>query len=323
MGGKGGGPLPLLTTLTRVEQKNHNGGHAGGECRPCPALSNRQHGGVTPYMATKSEVIDAANRRIGDAIRSLPDLDSSTFWEDAERRGALAPEVLVHLIRRFRAIARPRDVAEATDRLIAFAYPVVQGIVRRTLLSRPQDHEDAVCETIATMWRFIADTASAFWERNLLGALHAAAISVCRVYLAKKRTYATFSDLSQPGEDKHSDDCVSYMADDAAAHEEPQLLGRLAYERLIAGLDPSLRDVARLLVEDELSQREIAQRLQCTEKTVYNRIGRIRAHLTVTLVDDDKTGPVGPLSTFGPNTASRETGAVAAHEQPAATARCR
>jgi len=276
-------------------------------------------------MAVAHDAIDTTNRRIAAAIDALPPLDSATFWDEIERRGTLAPEVLVYLIRRFRAAGRANDVSRAADALLAFAYPVVQGIVRRTLLSRPQDHEDAICETIALMWRHIAEGVSSFWERNALGALHAVTISVCRTFFAKKRTIPTFSDLARPDSVDGADDPGAYLPSAAASQEEPQLLGRLVYERLLTGLDPAQRTVVRLLVEEELTQREIAQRLGCTEKTVYNRIGRVRDLLRVALAadeDDEKTA-VSPLSSFDPDDASRMVGVDTAHEQPAATARCR
>src|ERR687886_45136 len=65
----------------------------------------------------------------------------------------------------------------------------------------------------------------------------------------------------------------------AAEAEQEQLLGRLTYERALASLEPGLREIARLMAEGELTQRQIAARVGCTEKTVYNRLARIRDHL--------------------------------------------
>ncbi len=228
-----------------------------------------------PEMTVTSGAIEAANRRIEAAIAALPDFDSPAFWTRlAAGDGVVAPEVLVHVLKGFRARGRAADVERAADELIGRAYPIVEGIVRRTLLSRPQDREDAVRDAIAAMWRYIVDD-NPFWERNFVGALNAVAVSACRAYMAKKRSYASFADLAGPDEEFDG----ALVADRSAEAEQEALLGRLVLERALAALDPPLREIALLMAAGELTQREIAARMGCTEKTVYNRLARIRDHL--------------------------------------------
>jgi RNA polymerase sigma factor (sigma-70 family) len=220
--------------------------------------------------------IEAANRRIQAAIDALPDYASPEFWPALAAQGtALPTEVLVHVVRALRVRGPAADVERAADELIARAYPIAAAIVRRTLLSRPQDREDAICDALAAMWRHIV-AGTPFWERNFVGALNAVCISVCRSYLARKRTATAFADLSTAGEGTAYDE---RLPDRAADAEQEQLLGRLTYERALASLEPGLREIARLMAEGELTQRQIAARVGCTEKTVYNRLARIRDHL--------------------------------------------
>ena len=220
--------------------------------------------------------IEAANRRIQAAIDALPDYASPEFWPALAAQGtALPAEVLIHVVRVLRVHGAAADVERAADELIARAYPIAAAIVRRTLLSRPQDREDAICDALAAMWRHIV-AGTPFWERNFVGALNAVCISVCRSYLARKRTATAFADLST------AEDGTAYderLPDRAAEAEQEQLLGRLTYERALASLEPGLREIARLMAEGELTQRQIAARVGCTEKTVYNRLARIRDHL--------------------------------------------
>jgi len=223
------------------------------------------------------DAIEAANRRIAAAIAALPDLDSPAFWprllnEDGD--GGVPPEALVYALKRWRERGSSADVERAAEALIDRAYPIVEGIVRRTLLSRPRDREDAVRDAIAAMWRYVVED-DPFWERNFVGALNAVTISACRTYLAKKRSYASFADLGSP--DGEFDG--GRVRDAAAEHAQEQLLGRLVFEKALAALDPPLRDIARLVAEGELTQKQIAARVGCTEKTVYNRLARIRNHL--------------------------------------------
>jgi len=223
------------------------------------------------------EAIAAANRRIAEAIAALPNLDSPAFWPwllDEDGGGAVPPEALVYVLKRCRERGASANVERAAEALIDRAYPIVEGIVRRTLLSRPQDREDAVRDAIAAMWRYVVEDAP-FWERNFVGALNAVTISACRTYLAKKRSYASFADLG--GAEGEFDG--GRVRDDDAANAQEQLLGRLVFEKALAALDPPLRDIARLVAEGELTQKQIAARVGCTEKTVYNRLARIRDHL--------------------------------------------
>ena len=85
-----------------------------------------------------------------------------------------------------------------------------------------------------------------------------------------------FADLSTAEEGTAYDE---RLPDRAAEAEQEQLLGRLAYERALTSLESGLREIARLMAEGELTQRQIAARVGCTEKTVYNRLARIRDHL--------------------------------------------
>jgi len=232
-------------------------------------------GGRAPRAA--HEAIEAANRRIAIAIATLPDLDSPAFWprllaEDED--GGVPSEALVYVLKRCRERGASDDVERAAEALIDRAYPIVEGIVRRTLLSRPQDREDAVRDAIAAMWRYVVEDAP-FWERNFVGALNAVTISACRTYLAKKRSYASFADLG--GAEGEFDG--GRVRDDDAEKAQEHLLGRLVFEKALAALDPPLRDIARLVAEGELTQKQIAARMGCTEKTVYNRLARIRDHL--------------------------------------------
>ena len=220
--------------------------------------------------------LEAANRRIQAAIEALPDYASPEFWPALAAQGtALPTEVLVHVVRVLRVRGPAADVERVADELIARAYPIAAAIVRRTLLSRPQDWEDAICDALAAMWRHIV-AGTPFWERNFVGALNAVCISVCRAYLAKKRTATVFADLSTAEVGTAYDERLPDRAVDA---EQEQLLGRLTYERALASLEPGLREIARLMAEGELTQRQIAARVGCTEKTVYNRLARIRDHL--------------------------------------------
>jgi RNA polymerase sigma factor (sigma-70 family) len=220
--------------------------------------------------------IEAANRRIQAAIDALPDYTSPEFWPALAAQGtALPAEVLVHVVRALRVRGLTADVERAADELIARAYPIAAAIVRRTLLSRPHDREDAICDALAAMWRHIV-AGTPFWERNFVGALNAVCISVCRAYLARKRTAMAFVDLTSGEEGTAYDE---RLPDRAADAEQEQLLGRLTYERALASLEPGLREIARLMAEGELTQRQIAARVGCTEKTVYNRLARIRDHL--------------------------------------------
>ncbi len=227
-------------------------------------------------MRRQDDAIEASNRRTWDAIAALPDYARPDFWPTLRAAGAPpSPEVLVHIVRAFRARGQAADVERAVDELIARAYPIAEGIVRRTLRSRPWDREDAVRDAFAAMWRHIVED-TPFWERNFLGALNAVCISACRMYLAKKRSAATFADLPV------SEGGIDYderLRDRSADQEQEELLGRLTYEKALVSLDPGLREIARLMAEGELTQRQIAAQVGCTEKTVYNRLGKIREHL--------------------------------------------
>ena len=224
--------------------------------------------------AASRAAIDAANRRVQAAIEALPDYASAEFWPALAAQGtALPSEVLVHVVRA--CCARGLDAEQAADALIARAYPIAEAIMRRILRSRPHDREDAVCDALAAMRRHIV-AGTPFWERNFVGALNAVCISVCRAYLARKRTATPFADLSATRE---GIDEAARLPDGTAEAEQEHLIGQLIYERALASLDPGLREIARLMAEGELSQRQIAARVGCTEKTVYNRLARIRDHL--------------------------------------------
>lgn len=222
------------------------------------------------------DAIDAANRRIVEAIAALPDCANPRFWPAVTEQGAaLPPEVLVHVVRACRARGLSAEMERAADELIGRAYPIAEGIVRRTLLSRPQDREDAIRDAFAAMWRYIVED-NPFWERNFVGALNAVCISACRRYLARKRSDIPFAELGRPDDETAYDE---RLRDEAADGEQEALLGRLTYERALASLEPGLREIARLMAEGDLTQRQIAARMGCTEKTVYNRLARIRDHL--------------------------------------------
>ncbi len=224
--------------------------------------------------------IEAANRRIAALIRGLPAYDDAAFWSRVEEGERLAPEVLVHITRAFRGRGDAVGIERASDLLIAWAYPIAAGIVRRTLLSRPQDHEDAVRDTLKVMWERVAD-GTPFWERNALGALHAACISACRMYLAKKRSAVPFAVLDGPG-GADGPGFAMRLPDENSDRGHDAIVGAATYDQLLSLLDPPLREVATLIAEGGLTQRQIAHRLGCTEKTVYNRLGKVRDRLAAT-----------------------------------------
>lgn len=238
-------------------------------------------------MDSAGDAIAAANRRIQQEIDALPDFDDARFWVIVGADGhALSAETLVHVLRAYRRQGRDADVERAADSLLSRAYPIAEGIVRRTLLSRPQDRDDAVCDALAVMWKHIAEN-NPFWERNFLGALHAACISACRTYMARKRSGVAFSDLAHP---EGGIDYDGRFRDEATAHAQEAVLGQLTYERALASLDPPLREIARLMAEEALTQRQIAARVGCTEKTVYNRLGKIREGLARFFEGEDDDG---------------------------------
>ena len=234
------------------------------------------------YAREHDDAIEAANRRLRDEIAGLPDVESPDFWPwMSARTRQCSPEALVHLTREFKARGRVADIEQATDELVARAYPIAMGIVRRTLLSRPQDHEDAVCDAFTTMWEHIA-AGTVFWERNFVGALHAACISACRKYLAKKRSDTSFSKLDAGVAQGDAEALTSFegrLRDEHGERDHDGVVAAMSYQSMLDLLDPSLREVARLVAEGELTQRQIAAQLGCTEKTVYNRMGKVRARL--------------------------------------------
>src|SRR5579875_2902730 len=121
---------------------------------------------MSEHDAGTYDAIAAANKRIAEAIARLPAYESAAFWPSLAAWDEPAPpEVLVHVLKAFRARGSGADVERAADELIRRAYPIVEGIVRRTLLSRPQDREDAIRDAIAAMWRHIVED-NPFWERN-------------------------------------------------------------------------------------------------------------------------------------------------------------
>ena len=102
--------------------------------------------------------------------------------------------------------------------------------------------------------------------------------------LARKRSDVPFAQLdgaAAAGSDGGADmpSFEGRLRDDGGEREHDAVVGRLAYERALAVLDPPLREVARLIAEGELTQRQIAAHLGCTEKTVYNRLGKVRERL--------------------------------------------
>lgn len=218
-----------------------------------------------------------ADERIRRATGSLPDYDSPGFWADISERGqALPPEVLVRVLREFRARGRTADVERAADMLIPRAYAIAEPIIRNGLRSKtPEQREDAVADAISRLWTDVV-TGNTFWERNFVGALSAACYSACRKQYAKKRSGPSFADMTHP---QARDEWESGLHDSTAQRQQQAVLERLDYERVLETLDPPVREVWRLFHDEELSQKEIAQRLGCADKTVYNRLAKAREHL--------------------------------------------
>jgi len=227
-------------------------------------------------------VVDEGIRR---AFAALPADDDPDFWDAVDRDAQLPLEVLAHLVRTFHARGQREQLEIATGRLFDRAYPIAVSIIKRNMPSRRQDHDDAVNETFVTMWRHIA-AGDLFWERNFKGALYAASISACRKYFAKKRVATPMADITHPPGGVEHD---LRFQDDAAAWEYAQVLHEMTYPQAVARLDPPIREVWQLLTEEGLSQAEVAERLGCAKKTVYNRLGKAREQLAAFygMGDDD------------------------------------
>jgi RNA polymerase sigma factor (sigma-70 family) len=209
------------------------------------------------------------------------------FWSVVAARGvALPPEVLVHVLRAFRARGRGADVERATDLLLAHAYPIAAGIVARCLRSRPRDREDAVLDAFETMWRRIA-AGDLFWERNFRGALNAACLSACRRYYAEKRSDTPLAEIRHPPGGAEYD---PRFRDVSADQQQRAVLHDLTYPLALAALDSPIREAWRLHTEEELTQAEIAERLGCAKKTVYSRLIRAREQLAAYFQEEDDDG---------------------------------
>ncbi len=147
-------------------------------------------GELTDESCAAPGEIAATNERIRQLLAALPDYDSPAFWPTVTAQGdALPTEVLVHVLQAHRVRGRAADVERAAELLIGRAYSIARDIVGRCLRSRSQDdREDAVREAFAIMWRRLSE-GDTFWGRNFLGALHAACVTACRPYYAKKRSH--------------------------------------------------------------------------------------------------------------------------------------
>ncbi len=217
----------------------------------------------------QSARIEAENKRIQDEIEALPSYEDPHFWPALDARGVVtSPEVLVHIYRAFRQRARPQDVAQARDRLIMSAYAVAKKSVSYRLKSHPDNHDDAVQDALITMWKRIQKD-DLFWERNFQGAMTAACISACKPYHRPENSAKPLSSLTASSE---STDFTPLLKDRIAESVFAEMQTTVVYEQVLASLDDETRDVVRLVYEKDLTRHDIAVRLACDPKTVYNRL---------------------------------------------------
>lgn len=215
--------------------------------------------------------IEAENRRIRAEIDALPAYEDAQFWPTVDAQGeAISPEVLVHIYRVFRQRDRAADTARATDHLIIRAYGMAEKIIGRRLKSHPDDQGDAVHDAFKTMWRHV-NSGDPFWERNFRGAMTAACNSACRAYYRPMNSATPLSAaIASPG----GADYDALSRDPRADLALESVLTDVTYEQTLASLDEDTRAVVRLVYEEDLRRNEIATRLGCDPKTVYNRLNK-------------------------------------------------
>jgi len=220
----------------------------------------------------------AANARIARVIAALPDYDTPKFWTDAQASLATIPsEVLVHILREFRARNRTEDVNHAADLLIQRAYGIAKAIFAKRMPSRPGDHEDAIRHVFMVMWHEIV-RGDSFWERNFLGALESKCRSACRTYLATKRSDKPAADF----DDRAKVEAIIYSGHPGASADAASTqtaLHNVMYEQALATLESSQRAVWKLIFEEELTQRDAATRLDLSINQVRDRLTKAKERL--------------------------------------------
>jgi RNA polymerase sigma factor (sigma-70 family) len=219
-----------------------------------------------------------ANARIARAVAALPDYDDPTFWPTVTAGIATLPnEALVHILQEFRALGRDDDVNRAMDLLIQRAYAIAIAIIRKRLRSRPRDHEDAVRQALAAMWRELA-RGDAFWERNFVGALQAECLSACRTYLGLKYADKPAADFADPMAGNAIVEGGRPGASVAATSVETAI-HNVMYEQALSTLEPLQRDVWSLTFDEGLTHAEAAMRLGLSKEQVRDRLRKAKERL--------------------------------------------
>ena len=184
------------------------------------------------------------------------------------------------------------DFPAAIAALIPDIRQLVTGALRRQGAD-PDLAEDLIQEIVITL------LGSASTYRPELGALrpwaHGVAMNVVKNYSRKRHRYQArfWPDCGE------TEACVAHVASPERQAQVQEAQARLA--ELIERMPRNQREIFLLIVIEELSHREAAERLGISEAAAKQRYHRAREYLTekLGLSLDDHLGVVLPLSSFG------------------------
>ncbi len=246
-------------------------------------------------------------------FQALPAVGTPAYWADLERtgEGALPLEVLVRCLRARLAAGASGDVDRLFAALLTRIGAALQWRARKEIAhyeaaQQMQLAPDIEAECYLELWRKLKDAKQTFLEENFMGclefmwrhAVHAileregiwqrpGVTHATRVPRQEMDALAAGKPRPDGGEEMPLEPADTVSVDPAEAVEQ-----RVDLEAAIAELTPEQHQILYDLFWRDLPQKEVAERLGTTNRTVYNRLKTILARLRAAL-DADAERPGG------------------------------